>query len=196
VRSLKGDKLQPITRELPPEISFAFVSDVQKHLRKVMVSDQFQVALKEATVLIEELLPTSSSNHKPRPSPRTPKQESLPRPIVTEHRENVFVFSDGTSIASCTATNCMWGHGHLKQQSTGTRSWAWRKTHSDRLLHPPVDADDESEEIVEVPELGVERTLIAGDDQDEPEETQEDFVERDLEAEEFSREGGLVAECE
>ena len=115
----------------------------QREYRETLTPDSASLAWQEAIAAeAQKRFATQSTQPAPKPKPEPPK-----RPVITEHKEIVFTFSDGTSIASCTATQCTWGYGHANETK-------WRKTHSDRLLHPSVEVEvDESETEPEELEL-------------------------------------------
>ena len=118
-----------------------------------------------------------------RPIPRsTPVVEKpVPSLNVTEHREKVHTFADGTVFKSCAASSCFWGKPN---PATGTIV----KTHSDGarggVIYSPEALDVEADEGVEsssddVQELDLfshNRAPVAGDDAPVEETCEEDIA--------------------
>jgi hypothetical protein len=103
-----------------------------------------------------------------------------PRKPCLEHREKVFIFSDGSRIASCAADGCMWGSGHADDSQ-------FRKTHSDgSKFHeafvavsdePELEGTDVEEELST---SHSERAPVAGEDIDvDVDEECDEFVAED-----------------
>ncbi len=147
------------------------------------VEEAYTAAVREVESLPKSSAPTPTptpvatpkycDKHKPRP-----EEPPTPRHPCTEHREKVFVFSNGEVAKSCSADGCGWGKTH--------------KRHSDRIDHsldylidamPTVEPTSDDEGVVEVEEIREIRLSndpvirIAGEDEPEPDDKNESEAE-------------------
>lgn len=165
------------------DLTFPQVIKLQKYYRQSLPPDSLGPAMEQALRDMAAQMGFASRPHQPVPTPpKKAKREVItPRVKCEVHREKVFVFSDGTVWQCCTHDECLFGKG--------------RKTHSDRLPHPPVEVEDEPE--VELSsddprELSLDRVVQPLDDSDiedaavEIVETETGTIENDLDEDEAS----------